>query len=104
MGRYEDYMEMHGDEGWGDAEDKREIECCEVCGTDYEKLYHFKNEILCEQCLREKYYYGDAVDIPQEIYCDLCGEVILYDVYCVTDENGQSKFYDEECMRDIADE
>ena len=103
MGRYEDYLEMHGNDRWGD-EDEGERESCETCGTDYEKLYHFDGETLCEQCLREKYYYGDAIDYPTLIYCDHCGEFIEGEIYCIPGKDGKDEFYDKECLLNIADE
>ena len=101
MGRYEDYLENHGNEPF--ESDEEEIEKCEVCGVDFGKLYHFEGECLCEDCLMEKYYYGDAVEFPTPICCDLCGEPIEGAVYCVPDAKGDCVFYDEECLFDLVE-
>ena len=103
MGRYEDYMEMHGNDRW--EEDEEEIDRrCAVCGTDYGKLYYFEGEYLCEDCLLEKYYNCDAHEIPTIVFCERCGEPIEHEVYCVQNGNGDCVFYDEECLLDTAND
>ena len=103
MGRYEDYLEMHGNDRYDD-EDKENIRSCAVCGVDGVKLYDFDGECLCEQCLLEKYYHGDAIDFPTEICCDRCGEPIDNEVYCVQGKDGECEFYDEECLLNMIDD
>lgn len=102
--RYEDYIELHGNEPYEFEDEEETPEKCDICGTDYGKLYHFEGECLCEDCLLEKYYQGDAHDIPTTIFCDRCGEPIEHEIYCVQDGHGNCTFYDEECLLDTAED
>ena len=104
MGRFEDYLEMHGNDRYDDEEDEQPAENCSVCGTDYGKLYHFEGECLCENCLLDKYYIGDASDYPTISFCDRCGEPIEQAIYCVQNVNGDCEYFDEECLLDTAEE
>ena len=94
MGRYEDCFD------YGEKTEKQ----CAVCGTDCIKLYYFEGEYLCEDCLLDKYYAGDASEFPTISFCERCGEPIEHDIYCVQNGNGDCILYDAECLLDTADE